>query len=83
MTGHGYFGNIDAAFPGNSLHDRISSDPNFRKIYFLSTQASQYPYQQIPGNPVVKIFRDQNSWRITSRINVHTSNTPNNPVFYM
>ena len=63
--------------------DRISSDPNFRKIYFLITWASQYHYQQIPGNSPVKIFRDQNSQRITSRINVHTGNTPNSPVFYM
>ena len=58
MTGHGYLGNIDPALPGKSLHDRILSDPNFRKIYFLITWASQYHYQQIPGNPAVKIFRD-------------------------
>ena len=33
------------------------SDPNFRKIYFLITRASQYRYQQIPGNsPVQKSF---------------------------
>ena len=56
MTGHSYFGNIDPAFPGNSLCDRILSDPNFRKIYFLTTWVSQYHYQQIPGNPTVKIF---------------------------
>ena len=55
-TGHGYFGNIDPAFPRNSLCDQILSDLNFRKIYFLITQASQYHYQQIPGNPVVKFF---------------------------
>ena len=55
MTGHGYLGNIDPVFPGNSLCDQISSDPNFRKIYFLITWASQYCYQQIPGNPKVKI----------------------------
>ena len=56
MTGHGYLGNIDPAFPRNSLCNRISSNPNFQKIYFLITQASQYHYQQIPGNPVVKFF---------------------------
>ena len=56
MTGHSYLGNIDPAFPGNSLCDRNSSDPNFQKIYFLITRVSQYCYQQIPGNPVVKIF---------------------------
>ena len=28
--------------------------PDFRKIYFLITQASQYHYQQIPGNPMAK-----------------------------
>ena len=56
MTGHGYLGNIDPAFPGNSLCDQISSDPNFRKFYFLITPASQYHYQQIPGNPAVKFF---------------------------
>ena len=56
MTGHGYLGNIDPAFPGNSLHDQISSDPNFRKNYFLITRAFQYHYQQIPGNPAVKFF---------------------------
>ena len=78
MTGHIYLGNIDPAFPRNSL-----CNPNFRKIYFLITWASQYPYQQIPGNPAVKIFRDQNSWRISSRINVHTGNVPNDLVLYM
>ena len=56
MTGHGYLGNIDPAFPGNSLCNQISSDPNFRIIYFLITWASQYHYQQIPGNPMVKFF---------------------------
>ena len=56
MTGHGYLCNFYPAFPGNSLCDRISGDPNFRKIYFLITWASQYHYQQIPGNPPVKIF---------------------------
>ena len=56
MTGHGYLGNIEPAFPRNSLCDQISSDPNFRKIYFTNTWASQYRYQQIPGNPVVKFF---------------------------
>ena len=83
MTGHGYLGNIDPAFPGNSLCNRISSNPNFRKIYFLITQASQYHYQQIPGNPAVKIFCNRNSQRISSCINAHTSNAPSNPVFYM
>ena len=83
MTGHSFLGNIDPVFPGNSLCDRISSDPSFRKIYFLTAQASQYHYQQIPGNPVVKIFCDQNSWRISSHINTHTGNAPNDPVFYM
>ena len=34
MTGHGYVGNIDPAFPGKSLCDRIWSDLNFRKILF-------------------------------------------------
>ena len=82
MTGHGYLGNIDPAFPRNSLCDQFLSDPNFRKIYFLITQASQYHYQQIPGNPVLKIFHDQNSQRISSHINVHTSNAPNDLVFY-
>ena len=53
------------------------------KIYFLITQASQYRYQQIPGNPAVKIFHDRNSWRITSRINADTGNAPNDLVFYM
>ena len=48
--------NIDPAFPGNSLCEQISSDPNFRKIYFLITQASQYHYQRIPGNSPGKIF---------------------------
>ena len=56
MTGHSYLGNIDPAFPRNSLCDRISSDPNFQKYYFLITRASQYHYQQILGNPAVKIF---------------------------
>ena len=73
---------MDPAFPGNSLCDQIPSDPNFRKIYFLITRASQYRYQQIPGNSLVKNFRDQNSQRITSHINAHTGNTPNSPVFY-
>ena len=82
MTGHGYLGNIDQAFPGNSLCHWISSDPNFRKIYFLITWASQYHYQQIPGNPTVKIFHDRNSWRISSRINSHTGSTLNDLVFY-
>ena len=81
-TGHSQLGNIDLAFPGNSLCDQSSSDPDFRKIYFLITQASQYRYQQIPGNSTVKIFCNQNSWRITSQINVHTGNIPNDPVFY-
>ena len=58
MTGHGYFGNNDPAFPGNSLCNRILSNPNFRKIHFLITWASQYHYQQIPGNPAVKFFRN-------------------------
>ena len=40
MTGHSYFGNIDLAFHGNSLCDRILSDPNL--------WVSQYCYQQIP-----------------------------------
>ena len=57
-TGHSYLGNIDPAFPGNSLCDQILSDLNFQKIYFLITRASQYRYQQIPGNPVVKSFHD-------------------------
>ena len=89
MTGHSYSGNIDPAFPGNSLCDRILSDPNFQKIYFLITWASQYHSQQIPGNPgpyaqlMKKIFHDQNSWRISSCINAHTGNIPNDPVFYM
>ena len=82
MTGHSYLGNIDPAFPGNSLCDRISSDPNFQKNYFLITRAFQYHYQQIPGNSMVKIFRDQNSQRISSCINAHTSNVPHNLVFY-
>ena len=82
MTGHGYLGNIDPAFPRNSLCNQISSDPNFQKIYFLITLVSQYHYQQIPGNPVVKIFCNQNPWRISSRINAHTGNAPNDPVFY-
>ena len=68
MTGHGYLGNIDPAFPRNSLCNRISSDPNFQKIYFLITWASQYHYQQIPGNSAVKVFHDQNSQRISSHI---------------
>ena len=59
-----YFSNIDQAFPGNSLCNQILSDPNFRKIYFLITRASQSRYQQIPGNSTVKIFRSQNSQRI-------------------
>ena len=29
MTVHGYLGNIDPAFPGNSLCDQILSNPNF------------------------------------------------------
>ena len=58
MTGHGYLGNIDPAFPGNSLCNRILRDLNFRKIYILITHVSQYCYQQIRGNPVVKNFRD-------------------------
>ena len=76
MTGHGYLGNIDPAFPGNSLYDQISSDLNFQKIYFLITWASQYHYQQIPRNPAVKFFRDRNSQRISSHINAHTGNAP-------
>ena len=83
MTGHSYLGNIDPAFLGNSLCDQILSDQNFQKIYFLITQASQYRYQQIPGNPVGKIFRDQHSRRISSHINMHTGNAPNDLVFYM
>ena len=55
-TSHGYFGNIDPAFPGNSLCDQISSDPNFQKNYFLATWASQYCHQQIPRNSTVKFF---------------------------
>ena len=76
------FCNIDPAFPGNSLCYQISSNLNFRKVYFLITWASQYHYQQIPGNPTVKSFRDRNSRRISSHINVHTGNTPNDLVFY-
>ena len=83
MTGHGLLGNIDPAFPGNSLCDQVSSDPNFQKIYSLITWVSQYHYQQIPGISMVKNFCDQNSQRITSHINVCTGNTPKNPVFYM
>ena len=83
MTGHGYLGNIDPAFPRNSLCSRISSDPNFRKIYFLITRASQYHYQEIPGNLAVKIFHDRNSQRISSHINTHTGNALNDPVFYI
>ena len=30
---------------------------------------------------MVKIFHDQNSQRITSRINAHTGNAPKKPVF--
>ena len=82
MTGHSYLGNIDPAFPRNSLCTQISSDPNFQKVYFLITWASQHHYQQIPGNPVVKIFCNQNSWRISSCINTHTNNIPNDLVFY-
>ena len=82
MTGHGYLGNIDPAFPRNSLCDRISSDLNFRKIYFLFTWASQYCYQQIPGNPGVKSFCNRNSWRISSRINAHIGNVPHDLVFF-
>ena len=70
MTGHSYLGNIDQAFPWNSLCNRILSDSNFLKNYFLITQASPYHYQQIPGNPVVKIFHNQISWRISSCINM-------------
>ena len=81
MTGHSYLGNIDPAFPGNSLCDRISSNPNFRKIYFLITWASQYHHQQIQGNSTVKIFHDRDSWRISSCINAHTGNVPHNSVF--
>ena len=55
-TGHGYFSNIDPAFPGNSLCIRISSDLNFQKLYFLITRASQYHHQQIPRNSMEKIF---------------------------
>ena len=83
MTGHSYLGNIDPAFPRNSLCDQILSDLNFRKIYFLITWASQYHYQQIPRNSTVKIFHNRNSWRISSCINVHTGNVPHDPVFYM
>ena len=83
MTGHGYLGNIDPAFPWNSLCNRISSNLNFRKIYFVITWTSQYCYQQIPGNPMVKNFCDQNSQQISSHINVHTGNIPNDPAFYM
>ena len=32
MTGYGYLGNIDPAFPGNSLCNQTLSDPNFRKF---------------------------------------------------
>ena len=54
-------GNIDPAFPRKSLRDRISSEPNFertkfRKFYFLITRASQYHYQQIPGDSLVKFL---------------------------
>ena len=82
MTGHGYLGNIDPAFPGNSLCDRISSNLNFQRIHFLITQASQSCYQQIPGNSMVKNFCDRNSWRISSCINVHTGNVPHDLVFF-
>ena len=58
MTGHGQLGNIHPAFPGNSLCDQILSDPNFRKIYFLIKWASQYHYQQIPGNSMVNFFHN-------------------------
>ena len=56
MTGHSHLGIINPAFPRNSMCDQISSNPNFRKIYFLITHASQYRYQQSPGNPMVKFF---------------------------
>ena len=56
MTVHGYLGNIGPAFPGNSLCNRISSNLNFQNIYFLITQASQYRYQRIPGNPAGNFF---------------------------
>ena len=82
MTGHSYLGNIDPGFLGISLCDRISSNPNFRKIYFLITRASQYHYQQIPGNPAVKNFCKRNSRRISSHINAHTGNALKDPVFY-
>ena len=32
MTGHSYLGNIDPAFPMNSLCDQILCDPNFEKL---------------------------------------------------
>ena len=67
MTGHSYLGNIDPAFPENSLCNQILSDPNSRKIYFLITQASQYHYQQIPGNHMVKVF---------SMIGIHRESYP-------
>ena len=35
-----YYGNIDPAFPRNSLCDQISSHLNLQKNYFLITQAS-------------------------------------------
>ena len=81
-TGHGYFGNINLAFPENSLCDLILSDPNFQEIYLLATQASQYHHQQIPGNSMVKCFCNQDSQRISSCINTHTGNEPHDSVFF-
>ena len=83
MTGHGYLGNIDPAFPRNSLCNQISSDPNFRKIYFLITQASQYCYKQIPGNSMLKKILRPKFMRISSCINAHTGNVLHDSVFSM
>ena len=48
MTGHGYLGNIDPAFPRNSLCNRILSNPNFQKNLFPDYMGIPIP---LPTNP--------------------------------
>ena len=51
MTGHGLLGNIDPAFPGNSLCDRVSSNKFSKKLFpdytgipiLLPTNSRKFP----------------------------------------
>ena len=58
MTGHSYLGNIDPAFPGNSLCNRISSTPIFRKNLFPDYMGIPIPLPTNSRKSHGKIFRD-------------------------